>query len=325
MKKDMLKKIIVSLQLVFLIFSFFVSTNSVLAVECTGDKILAPDGVSCVNATQENDLKYNFLAPLPCEKGTPGCEDGQLKTFDPTSAEGENSKIGEYLNIMIRIFIGICAVLAVIMIVVGGLEYMTSELISNKENGKHRITGAIFGLVLALGAWTILNQINPDILKTDLSSLEKITVEVTLADAIASDSGNPPGVTSGCSAGVVKTQISMFACKDIVSNINAMLVASKSAGLNITGGGYRSTEQQKQLRIKYCNGDYENASAKCNPPTALPGQSNHNHGKAFDLQCDGKFIQTRDNKCFVWLQANAGKYGLSNLPSEPWHWSVDGR
>lgn len=175
----MFKKIIVSLQLVFLIFSFFVSASHIFAdIVCGKDQTIAPDGVSCISTTQENDLKYNFLAPLPCDSGE-GCVGGELKTFDPA---GDN-KIGGYLNVMIRIFIGICAVLAVIMIVVGGLEYMTSELISNKENGKHRIRGAIFGLILALGAWTILNQINPDILNTDLKSLEDVTVTVTLDDA----------------------------------------------------------------------------------------------------------------------------------------------
>ena len=89
---------------------------------------------------------YNLLAPLP----NPDNRRNQpLSTFDPT----QNSNLGAYLNLMIKIFIGICAVLAVIMIVMGGIEYMTSELISNKEEGKKRITGAIFGLILALGAY----------------------------------------------------------------------------------------------------------------------------------------------------------------------------
>jgi cell wall-associated NlpC family hydrolase len=79
---------------------------------------------------------------------------------------------------MIKIFIGLCAVLAVVMIVIGGIEYMTSELVSSKEAGKERIRGAIFGLLLALGAWTLLNQINPDILNTNLSSLQNVTVDV---------------------------------------------------------------------------------------------------------------------------------------------------
>ncbi|MFZ2149935.1 MAG: M15 family metallopeptidase [Minisyncoccia bacterium] len=134
---------------------------------------------------------YQLLSPLPCEEGSsPGCVGGVLTTFDPTGDGGGN--IGGYLNIMIRIFIGICAVLAVMMIVVGGLEYMTSDLISSKEHGKERISGAIFGLLLALGSWILLYQINPDLLKADLSSLEAVELEVTLAeDNIQATSTNP--------------------------------------------------------------------------------------------------------------------------------------
>lgn len=127
---------------------------------------------------------YVLLAPLPCQNGDTGCiQDAKgnwvLTSFDPSSASGDN-KIGGYLNVMIKIFIGLCAVLAVVMIVIGGIEYMTTELISSKEAGKERIRGAIFGLLLALGAWTLLNQINPDLLKSDLKSLINVTVPVTL-------------------------------------------------------------------------------------------------------------------------------------------------
>ena len=55
---------------------------------------------------------------------------------------------------MIKIIIGLCAVLAVIMIVIGGLEYMTSELTESKAHGKESIKNAILGLLLALGALT---------------------------------------------------------------------------------------------------------------------------------------------------------------------------
>lgn len=130
---------------------------------------------------------YNLLAPLPCSTpGSNGCDaNGKLVSFDPT----QKNNIGAYLNLMIRIFIGICAVLSVVMIVMGGVEYMTSELISSKEAGKERITGAIFGLLLALAAWTLLNQINPDILKTDLSSLAGVTVNVNITNFQIASSG----------------------------------------------------------------------------------------------------------------------------------------
>ena len=135
---------------------------------------------------------YNLLAPLPCAEDVPGCDPitKTLKTFDPTTQPGESNKqLSRYLNIMIRIFIGICAVLAVIMIVIGGLEYMTSELIGEKADGKRRIVNALLGLVLALGAWTILHEINPSLLVADLASLEGVEVEVTLEDQIKSYTG----------------------------------------------------------------------------------------------------------------------------------------
>ena len=103
------------------------------------------------------DMTYTLLAPLPGM--------GNNNTFNPATT----GALGNYLNIMLKLFIGICAVLAVIMMVLGGIEYMTSELPGMKEAGKSRITNAIFGLVLALLAWTLLYTINPNLLKSDLN------------------------------------------------------------------------------------------------------------------------------------------------------------
>ena len=128
--------------------------------------------------TPAADTNYQLLAPLPCDDDTPGCtEEELLETFDP-SGEGGGG-LGSYLNLMIKLIIGICAVLAVVMIVMGGIQYMTTELISGKEEGKKRIMNAIFGLLLALGAYTLLYTINPDLLKTDLSSLAPVSIAVT--------------------------------------------------------------------------------------------------------------------------------------------------
>ncbi|MFA6353977.1 MAG: D-alanyl-D-alanine carboxypeptidase family protein [Candidatus Paceibacterota bacterium] len=266
---------------------------------------------------------YYPLSPLP-DPSNNGQPQGP---FDPTKPDGFSS----YLNLIIKLFIGICAVLAVIMIVVGGIEYMTSELPGLKSEGKDRIIQAILGLILALGAWTLLNTINPNLLDSSLSSLKNVTVTVVLADetetaASAVTGGDTfTGATSSCSEGVKKSASGSYLCASIADKYDQMVNAAKSAGLSITGGGYRSEESQKALRVQNCNGNTTDSSAKCNPPTALPGASRHNNGLAIDLKCNGTLIQASDNKCFLWLQANAGKYGIKNLPSEPWHWSVDGR
>jgi type IV secretory pathway VirB2 component (pilin) len=182
--KNISKKIILLLCLSFLFLGLFAPAHfGKAAIVCEPPLVPSADFNSCTQPPPA-DKNYHFLAPLP----DPNKNNEPLTTFDPTS-NGQNNKIGEYLNLMIRIFIGICAVLAVVMIVMGGIQYMTTELISSKGEGKERILHAIFGLLLALGAWTLLNQINPNILNTDLKSLADVSVEVTLTDQIKSYTG----------------------------------------------------------------------------------------------------------------------------------------
>ncbi len=130
------------------------------AITCTPPLILS--GGECIDAP-----KYIFLAPLSDEK-----------TFDPSAPNA----FGDYLNKMIIIIIGLCVVMAVIMITLGGMQYMTTELISGKEAGKERIRNALLGLLLVLGAYTILYTINPALLNTSLSSVDTVTVQVSLDD-----------------------------------------------------------------------------------------------------------------------------------------------
>lgn len=115
-----------------------------------------------------------------------------------------------------------------------------------------------------------------------------------------------------------------------VADVVAGLVdAAAAAGMNLGGGGYRSFESQVEIRKNNCGTSYyaiwEMPSRNCSPPTARPGASMHERGLALDFTCDGALIRSRSNRCFQWLAANAEAYGFFNLPSEPWHWSVNGR
>src|SRR5690606_22709225 len=60
-------------------------------------------------------------------------------------------------------------ILAVIMITLGGIQYMTTDAISGKTEGKAVITRALLGLMLALASWLILYTINPNILNFSLN------------------------------------------------------------------------------------------------------------------------------------------------------------
>lgn len=109
---------------------------------------------------QPQTIEYETLVPLP------GIG------WDPSVTPGQDNRVRslpEYVNGMFRLLIGVAAGLAVIVIIIGGVEYMTSDVINNKESGKEKIRQALLGLLLAIASWLILNTINPDILKSDLN------------------------------------------------------------------------------------------------------------------------------------------------------------
>lgn len=85
-----------------------------------------------------------------------------------------------YLDGLMTTIIGIAGVLAVIMIVICGIQLMTVGSASGKSAAKECITNAIFGVLLAISAYLILNTINPLLLKKT-TTLPTITTPVTPA------------------------------------------------------------------------------------------------------------------------------------------------
>jgi len=83
--------------------------------------------------------------------------------LEPSIAGGEaNPSPGSYFKNLYEIGVGLAGVLAVLFIVIGGLEYIASAANpSAKESAKKRIWAAIGGLLLALASYLILQTINP--------------------------------------------------------------------------------------------------------------------------------------------------------------------
>jgi len=78
--------------------------------------------------------------------------------------------LGVYVNSAFNLIISLVAMLAVLRVITGGFKYMTTEAIGAKGDARETIQGAVFGLILLLGSWLILNTVNPQIL--DLSALQ---------------------------------------------------------------------------------------------------------------------------------------------------------
>ena len=116
--------------------------------------------------------------------------------------------------------------------------------------------------------------------------------------------------------------------ESIADELAAMLSAADRDGISLSGGGYRSSQGQIETRRRNCgtsNYDvYQKPPSQCRPPTARPGTSMHERGLAVDFTYQGRIITSRSSPAFQWLRANAAGFGFYNLPSEPWHWSVNG-
>lgn len=106
---------------------------------------------------------YCLLAPLPIS-GT-----SETTTKVDTGASdgpgGSSFDFGDYVNGIFMFAIGLAGVLAVIMIVIGGIQYMSTDNFSEKAEGRGRIWNAVLGLVLLLGSYMLLNTLNPNLVK----------------------------------------------------------------------------------------------------------------------------------------------------------------
>jgi hypothetical protein len=76
-----------------------------------------------------------------------------------------------FLGAVFNYGIAIAVVLALIMIIVGGIELMTTDSWTGKEAGKQKIWDAFLGLGLALVSWLLLYIINPNLVTFNANCL----------------------------------------------------------------------------------------------------------------------------------------------------------
>jgi D-alanyl-D-alanine carboxypeptidase len=112
----------------------------------------------------------------------------------------------------------------------------------------------------------------------------------------------------------------------IAPQLAGLLAAARADGVVLAGWGWRSTETQIELRRRNgCPDVYSAPPSSCRVPTAVPGRSMHEQGLAVDFTSAGATIRSRLDPAYRWLAEHAAALGFHNLPSEPWHWSVNGR
>lgn len=123
-----------------------------------------------LNSTQEDRPNgYKLLAPIG---------DFDFVSYDSKS----DNFVGNYLSIIFKLAIGIISALAVIMLIVAGIQYMGEDSIFGKTKAKNQMTNAILGLLIALGSYAILYTISPDLIGNKGLSVKKVSM--TLDEAV---------------------------------------------------------------------------------------------------------------------------------------------
>jgi D-alanyl-D-alanine carboxypeptidase-like protein len=204
----------------------------------------------------------------------------------------------------------------------------SSELQASQEEVT-ALAGLLVGLLAAYGELMESNNTQPTGRATNKAAPSTVSTPSSGSGGGAIRNGNGSSPTATASSGGAKpTNSSGSASKvgpktgrvvdvpggkvdaSIADNVKKMLNDAKKDGVDLQiSSSFRSREEQEKLYQSYLNGT-GNLAAK-------PGSSNHESGLAIDFK--------NTSGAYDWLKKNAGRYGLKNLPSEPWHYSTNGK
>jgi len=84
----------------------------------------------------------------------------QLAALTAPAGLGGPASFGEIISIVTNLLLGIAGSIAVIFIIVGGIQYATSAGDDNRvQSAKNTILNAVIGLVITVMAYAIVNFI----------------------------------------------------------------------------------------------------------------------------------------------------------------------
>jgi hypothetical protein len=125
-----------------------VATFKQLALVGDNSSVITP------GSGQPGQLQYQPLEPLP----------GLPENFQ----YGDRYSLPFILNALFRLLIIGGALFAVLMLTVGGITYMVSEVPGVKLDALDRAKAALLGILLIGSSWLILNTINPGLLNFEI-------------------------------------------------------------------------------------------------------------------------------------------------------------
>lgn len=283
-------------------------------------------------------VQPNLEINIPTVTFTPALEkDGKLTV----------NWIAEYIAGVYKYLLGVAGTVAIVMIMIGGLQYVLSAGGADVKKAKKRINDAIIGLILLFSVYIILFAVNgPRLTAFNALTLTQIptipypaedepdavngTVSANLGDATGPGIGGP-GATK-----VPDELIPSF-------KLAAADVGKKGYELSIASS-FRSIADQERLIKANCQNPP--GAASCNPKPGKPqtcilrgGKAEscpHTTGRALDVwgatrvngvqqqcvtqaDCLKDKAACRANPCQAAVISAMQAQGFCNLSTEPWH------
>lgn len=160
---------------------------------------------------------------------------------DVPGLENQSQTFPQYIRNIFLAFIWLVGISSLVMIAIGGFWYMTSAgNTARAGTAKDMITDALVGMILALACWIILNTINPDLTKINLTSLSSSGISSTNTNT----SGNsvPPTTGAQGNCGGIKTSgAAPGQCELVSAPLNSLLDCMAKNGANEGGSVYSIT------------------------------------------------------------------------------------
>ncbi|MBI4407397.1 MAG: hypothetical protein HY565_02750 [Candidatus Kerfeldbacteria bacterium] len=217
----------------------------------------------------------------------------------PFAGEDSVKNIGEYIQLVYRFALGIVGIIAVVLIMFGGLRWMAAA--GNESiitEAKEIVTSAVTGLVIALLSYVILAFINPQTLDLSVSVFKIPKPPVTSCP-------NPPVLVPVNDVDGLDGN-GATACQGAITALQQVAATMRADCTTCTihvGSAYRSPESQAGMYACYqscvdqgyissnglthCKEGAPGGSCTNCVKTAAPCDSNHTKGLAFDLYFDG--------------------------------------
>lgn len=202
----------------------------------TNPAVLNPTNPIITDQPGEGE-SYKLLAPLPIFGSV-------------FNASGKS--FGDYLSIMFTFFVSFAGVLAVVMLIFGGIQYMSTDSLSGTESGRSKMYQAVYGLIIVLASYVILNTVNPNLVKFNFS-IQGQSIE------IEGDTNDP--ITSATSF-IQTTQNLGISCPQSGGLASIPQIANSFSGKTTYKMGGKGTQIQNNTILLDCSG-YVNRVLQC--------------------------------------------------------------